>query len=139
MTVYIVTSGEYSDYGINAVFTSQEQAELYISTMPDSHKERYYIEKYETDESHYEGTVFYGINFSMTMKYNYRYYTTHPFISKKPVEEEIEHSRYDNNYYVTIPTNRFYHFFEDDDSLECKKVVQDWIAKYKYRKEVDEK
>ena len=28
--IYIVTSGEYSDYGINAVFSSRELAEKYI-------------------------------------------------------------------------------------------------------------
>lgn len=31
MTVYIVTSGEYSDYHIDAVFDNMEQAELYCA------------------------------------------------------------------------------------------------------------
>ena len=28
--VYVVTSGEYSDYGINAIFTTRELAEDYV-------------------------------------------------------------------------------------------------------------
>lgn len=32
MKVYIVTSGEYSDYGIDAVFLDKKEAELYIAT-----------------------------------------------------------------------------------------------------------
>lgn len=34
MKVYIVTSGEYSGYGIEAVFTNEEQAELYCAIHP---------------------------------------------------------------------------------------------------------
>jgi len=30
MTVYIVTSGEYSDYGINVVFSTREKADAYV-------------------------------------------------------------------------------------------------------------
>lgn len=35
MIVYIVTSGEYSDYGINAVFDNKTQAELYCAAHDD--------------------------------------------------------------------------------------------------------
>ena len=135
MTVYIVTSGEYSDYGINAVFTSQEQAELYITTMPDADRESYFIEPYETDKVHLEGKAYYGIRFSITPKFNYRYLTLSTFVSAKPVKETIECNY--KNYYVTIPANRYYSISEEYE--KCQKIVQDWIAKYKYRKEVDEK
>lgn len=47
MKVYVVTSGEYSDYGINAVFIDEEQAKLYCATY-----ERDYptIEEFDTDD-----------------------------------------------------------------------------------------
>ena len=32
MEIYIATSGEYSDYGIEEVFTDKKQAELYCAT-----------------------------------------------------------------------------------------------------------
>lgn len=37
--IYVVVSGEYSDFGINAIFTTKELAELYISAF--SQKDRY--------------------------------------------------------------------------------------------------
>ena len=70
MKVYVVTSGEYSDYSIKAVFTDQKQAELYISTRIDADSEYYFIEIYETDQSHFEGEVYYGISFYITPKFS---------------------------------------------------------------------
>lgn len=54
MKVYIVTQGEYSDYRIKAVFTDNEQAELYAAV----HSGEYdpcEVEKWDTDEVHMEG------------------------------------------------------------------------------------
>ena len=31
MQVYVVTSGEYSDYGIDAIFSTAEKAQEYVS------------------------------------------------------------------------------------------------------------
>ena len=33
MTVYVVTSGEYSDYRIDAIFSTRERAEAYLSQL----------------------------------------------------------------------------------------------------------
>lgn len=44
--IYIVTSGEYSDYRIDAVFTTKEKAVDYV----EQHGTRYSIEEYELDE-----------------------------------------------------------------------------------------
>lgn len=48
MEIYIATSGEYSDYGIEKVFTDKKQAELYCAT----HECR--LEIYEADETRIE-------------------------------------------------------------------------------------
>lgn len=53
MKVYVITSGEYSDYGIRAVALSREKAELICAMLNST--ERYYsdvvtIEEYDTDE-----------------------------------------------------------------------------------------
>lgn len=53
MKVYVVTDGYYSDYHIEAVFTSKRQAELYCAL----HTDRYSapcVECYETDEYTFE-------------------------------------------------------------------------------------
>lgn len=57
--IYLVTEGEYSDYGIEAVFSTEELAQAYIDTR-ESHKapdgKKYYgyceykIEQYPIDE-----------------------------------------------------------------------------------------
>ena len=49
MNIYIVTSGEYSDYKIETVFSSQEQAELYCATHEDD-LEYPRVEEYAVDE-----------------------------------------------------------------------------------------
>lgn len=52
MQVYVVTSGEYSDYGINAIFSTREKAQEYVDmrTFTDNYNESYYICSWEVDE-----------------------------------------------------------------------------------------
>ena len=45
--IYIVTSGEYSDYQINAVFSTGEKAEEYV----DAYGSDYRIEEYPVDDT----------------------------------------------------------------------------------------
>lgn len=47
MTVYVVTSGEYSDYSINRVFSNRKAGEDYIEWRPNNY---YRIEEYELDD-----------------------------------------------------------------------------------------
>lgn len=44
--VFIVTAGEYSDYGISQVFSTRKKAEQYIDTKDDNYR----IEEFELDE-----------------------------------------------------------------------------------------
>jgi hypothetical protein len=45
-TVYVVTSGSYSDFGINAMFSTREKAEEYMGGHPDQFND---IQEYELD------------------------------------------------------------------------------------------
>lgn len=54
-TIYIVTSGEYSDYRIEAVFTDEKLAKDYIKKIGDGGK----IEKYTANE-YYSKNTFYN-------------------------------------------------------------------------------
>lgn len=53
--IYVVTSGEYSDYGIRAIFTTREKAEAYVAWKNGPEDEdvwdgsEYRIEEYEED------------------------------------------------------------------------------------------
>ena len=47
--VFIVTSGEYSDYGIDRVFSSEEKAKEFIKITRDLYGGTFNIEPYELD------------------------------------------------------------------------------------------
>ena len=49
MKIYVVTSGCYSDYHIDAVFDDHEKAEVYVAAN-DSINDPVYIETYDTDD-----------------------------------------------------------------------------------------
>lgn len=57
--IYIVTSGEYSDYGIDAVFTTKEKAADYV----EQHGTDYNIEEYNLDEEVEKKTQLWNIVF----------------------------------------------------------------------------
>ena len=63
--VYVVTSGEYSDYGIDSIFSNKEAAEKHCATWDGSN-----IEEYELED----GTnividqVYRGLNFDMSYR-----------------------------------------------------------------------
>lgn len=57
--IYIVTSGEYSDYGIEAVFTTKEKAVEYV----EQNGTRYNIEEYNLDEEVEKKTQLWSIEF----------------------------------------------------------------------------
>lgn len=48
MKIYVVTSGEYSDYHIEAVFDSLEQAEIYCAVHDNIYT---YVEEYDTEHN----------------------------------------------------------------------------------------
>lgn len=55
MKIYIVTSGCYSDYQIEAVFETKEKAEIYCATKNKSRYDDYRIEVFETSDDDIEG------------------------------------------------------------------------------------
>jgi len=57
--IFIVTSGEYSDYGIDAVFTTKEKAVDYV----EQHGTYYNIEEYILDEEVEKKTQLWCIEF----------------------------------------------------------------------------
>ena len=127
MNIYIVTSGEYSDYGIDAVFTDKKQAELYCAV----HK-YCRVETHKADQEKIEGEVYYGILARDYYKSDIR---CEFFYSDKPVEPSVTskpkstwiaaHDEY------IIPVNKSY-----ENSYEAmKKVARDYIAKYKAEQE----
>lgn len=53
MQVYVVTRGEYSDYGIDAIFSTAEKAQEYVSMREFTNEnEHYRINIWDVDEHH---------------------------------------------------------------------------------------
>lgn len=130
MTIYVVTSGEYSDYGINAVFTSREQAELYCATHNDNSKYGYQceVEEYEADTPVLEGKVYHGIRFTTSKK---RVEYTENIYSARPVVPKITERLYGikDDCLIEIPTNQAYTIEERE------KIAKDYLAKIQAEKE----
>lgn len=59
--IYIVTSGNYSDYRIDAVFTTKEKAVEYV----EQHGTNYHIEEYNLDEEVEKKTQLWIIEFGV--------------------------------------------------------------------------
>ncbi|MGG0308325.1 hypothetical protein ABEY43_07075 [Priestia megaterium] len=49
MKVFIVTSGSYSDYGIDRVFLDEEKAQRYVD-LKNTNNQNYRLEEYDTDD-----------------------------------------------------------------------------------------
>ncbi len=56
MKVYVVTSGEYSDYHIDGVFDDLNRAEIYAATIEDKYGDHVQIEEFDTEECHIESS-----------------------------------------------------------------------------------
>lgn len=103
MKVYVVTTGEYSDYGIDKVFTNRKEAMLYCANRnrKDAYDE-YRIEEYDTAHANIETdekTVFvYIFLIGHADRYYYRWY--HRCIPMYESDVPKDNDRY---IYVTLP------------------------------------
>lgn len=128
MTIYIVTQGEYSDYGIQAVFTTMEQAMQYAAWHNDDYYEPCIIEEYEADavkfdskKDIYEKWVGIFSFDSHLESLNLR----EGFFFDSP--SEVSFAPFNGSrYYVTI----FVPLGTSED--KAKKIICDTFAKWKY-------
>lgn len=142
MTIYVVTSGEYSDYHIDAVFTDRRQAELYCAATDSRRAEWDYdscsIEEYETDGARLEGEVYYGISFYAHIYGDSLDITSvDQTYSLKPVVADIRsgHTPLYNYISGVIPVIKAYNADNDAEYVQMKKIVTDYWAKMQAEKE----
>lgn len=127
--VYIVTSGEYSDYGIDEVFDNREDAEKYVCLHKRNILDDLRIEEYDICKNAELDNVkvYYGITFILRDNEN-NYFKI--IYDNKPVEVNIEENDCfgQKECYGTLPlSNR--NVFNDKDAVE--KFVYDAVAKFK--------
>ena len=123
--VYILTSGAYSDYRIEAVKLDKDQAETLERIHPD-----WSVEEYDTDD--------------IKILEKYRYY-----VSVRDDGAEYANIPYFERTDMVLNRPRYYKawewrqgwwevFVEAKDAEHAKKIGLDLIAKEKYRKLIDE-
>lgn len=127
--VYIVTSGEYSDYGIDEVFDNREDAEKYVCLHKRNILDDLRIEEYDICKNAELDNVkvYYGIDF-IVRDNGINYFEI--IYDYKPIEVNIEEYNCfgQKECYGTLPlSNR--NVFNDKDAVE--KFVYDAVAKFK--------
>lgn len=161
--VYIVTSGEYSDYHIDAVFASREKAEAYIKIKDKAKWEEYEHDEWDVQTSkygieewnlgdEYVNTAYWEISGSIYTSLNFEERSIDVYACDQTGVDAHKRSNISNsvkigshtNYYghcyqITakyfIPRNRFSN--AEEVKARYKKVMRDLLAKVKYMVQVD--
>lgn len=128
MKVYIVTTGEYSSYSIEAVFTDEKQAELFCAV----HSKDYWIydyEVWETDETRIDASVpvmnrwFASVRKDGTVAYMRKYKTI-----ANSGDDIID---YTSCYHIIVTLD------ESINENQAKKIILDKLAAFKYRRLIE--
>lgn len=128
MKVYIVTSGRYSDYHIDAVFLSREKAMLYCVV---NHDPALNIEEYDTDDENIEsnekcGYVYHWVQTTYRLGTISSFHGYYRFdIMTKSQYDKL--SDKDKNVWLDSP-----------DKEKAEKILHDRAAQAKYRKDMEE-
>ena len=135
MKVYVITSGEYSDYHIVRVFAEKENAQKYIALMNKGrciYSDDYYLEEYETDDDNFtcpetpiECRQFYIRDGKIWSEDDD---TT--FVFGNEIKLLKEHGTCDR---VLIPKDRI----KDKDENQIKKIVEDKYIELEYKRKVE--
>lgn len=126
MIVYVITKGEYSDYGIEAVTLEKEKAEELKRLYSDKWNEAM-IETYDTDDYYAKNGGFYSVRIGKKSAIEVR-----KINSVIPVDDRNKVSlRHDwrtnrENYFVYVKAK---------DEEHAKKIGADLVAKYKAEKQ----
>lgn len=94
--IYIVTTGEYSDYTIVAVFSTKKKADEYVQ----QHGTNYNVEEYNLDEEVVKKTQLWSVTFSVEdCKMSFAYPTTQ-YLDKRDCCHINKTYPQDINFYV---------------------------------------
>lgn len=139
--VWLVSSGSYSDYGINAAFSTEEKANeaAALWNKRKGYNDEYYVEDYDLDPALYPAGdpgkvmgfwVSIALNGGRTTTYSDREWDeTEPRVSLVTFETPPQYANID--YYRVLVT------YEEcrDDPERAKKIGQDRLARWKAEQE----
>lgn len=134
MKVYVITTGEYSDYQINAVTVDKKQAELLKIRYSDEWEEAC-VEEYDTDDHKIEVSDIFKNMYRVSFDKNHEIYCCYAIGHRNAKHGQInddrswftygDGSRSCFNYCVTV-------FVEAKDEDHAKKIAKDiymkWLA-----------
>lgn len=145
--IYVVTSGEYSDYGIVKIFENIEDAEQFCAIHNDAAKpydDLYYLEifpvhsygekeKIQTYKAIFCQVIEYGDTIPSTVKI----INIETHFSKKPFNKSFKHE--DSwigqcEYFCVVPVNKAYDIYEQREIME--KIIRDEFYKWKGENDV---
>lgn len=126
MKIYVVTSGCYSDYGIDAVFVDKKEAAKFAAVKDkDNNYMTYRIEEYETADGGIDiGNNIAGFEYSAFVENDYFMNET-LYVSNDPVPKFKSEA---SNYWLCV-------WLEEEDYELAEKILRDRFAEYKAKKE----
>lgn len=132
MKVYIVTSGEYSDYGIRRVFTDKERAELYCA-MHESDYDAPEVEEWDADDVEIDSSKPYMRRWvaSVSPSGEMNYITSACTFNE--TNAVIKVRSYNGSWYYKV----FATLIKDKTEDEAKKIIFDRLAAWKYEQEMN--
>ena len=131
MKIYVITKGCYSDYHICAVTTNRKKANKLSKIMSDRYDDAE-IETYESDE--YVDLIDRGFCAYLVDFVDGIYTISH--VSKVDDHESIEYIAW-NRITPRMNKKEYYVYVRAKDEEHAKKIAQDLMAEYKYRKLVE--
>lgn len=144
--IYVVTSGEYSDYGIVKIFENIEDAERFCAIQNDDMKpygdvyrlEIYPLSGYGEEEKiqTYKALSCRVIEYGDTIPSTVKIMDIETKFSKKPFNKSIKRIDYwigACEYSGVIPVNKAYDIYEQQEIVE--KIIRDEFYKWKAEKE----
>lgn len=144
--IYVVTSGEYSDYGIVKIFENIEDAEQFCAIHNDNMKpyddgyclEIYPLSGYGEEEKIkvYKALFCQVIEYRDTIPSTVEIWCIETQFSKKPFNKSFKYEGYwigGREYSGVIPVNKTYDIHKNREIVE--KIIQDEFRKWKAEKE----
>lgn len=144
--IYVVTSGEYSDYGIVKIFENIEDAEQFCAIHNDAAKpydDLYYLEIFPVHSygekekiQTYKALSCRIIEFGDTIPLTVNIINIETQFSKKPFDKSfrcVDFWAGEREYSGVIPVNKTYDIYEQREIVE--KIIRDEFYKWKAEKE----
>ncbi|CAH0305815.1 DUF7336 domain-containing protein [Priestia megaterium] len=141
--VYIVTSGTYSDYGINSVFQSEEKAQEFVDLMEKrSSYSDYDIEEYSVVDAldSYELKEYKVVDATLSVDGSFHVGSYSENTGELPIEDAETTQVFRHRYYSkSLGGVRIHRVLRDDalDEEKYRKICADILAEVKYLIDID--